>query len=432
MPQRIAAIILCFFLVCGPMGICHASDRGARKEGPPTAQAQTSQEQQGMPDSRSFSAYWGEETIQRFLNPSARQAPPPSDLNKFVFTISTRGNEGDDNGSNEKLRRAGPPLYAKFPVEVDHVRACANDKRKTTNGNFQALKTTISEGEIIRAVGPNDSDEAMFHRDIADFIRLRARSRSVSIYIHGFNNEPEDAVRRAAELTERMGFDGASLVFIWPAFGTRKLRSPASWKNYLVTARGVTHYLYDLQSSNWSRDSLAHLISTLAHDDNIDRINLIAHSMGSWLTMEALRHIAIEKGNDVLARVWSVNLIAPDIDVDVFKKQIGLVQDSYGADFLQRVTVYSNKNDGALSWSAGGHFAPRLGQITQGAEAKEDPNYVELTQEGIQIIDTEKFASDCDDSASHYKVVDNRAVQRIRTSFGMPPETDRGAMTAQR
>ena len=52
-----------------------------------------------------------------------------------------------------------------------------------------------------------------------------------------------------------------------------------------------------------------------------DRILLVAHSMGSALTMETLRQIG-QKGDRALqAKISGVILISPDLDVDVFRTQ---------------------------------------------------------------------------------------------------------------
>ena len=52
------------------------------------------------------------------------------------------------------------------------------------------------------------------------------------------------------------------------------------------------------------------------------RIDIIAHSMGNWVTMEALRQLAITGDRDLGGKLGDVVLASPDIDVDVFKKQM--------------------------------------------------------------------------------------------------------------
>jgi esterase/lipase superfamily enzyme len=52
------------------------------------------------------------------------------------------------------------------------------------------------------------------------------------------------------------------------------------------------------------------------------RIDIVAHSMGTWVTMEALRQLAITGDRDLGGRLGDVVLASPDIDVDVFKSQM--------------------------------------------------------------------------------------------------------------
>ena len=54
----------------------------------------------------------------------------------------------------------------------------------------------------------------------------------------------------------------------------------------------------------------------------VKSIDIIAHSMGTWLTMETLRQLAIAGDRDLGGKLGYVVLASPDIDVDVFKKQM--------------------------------------------------------------------------------------------------------------
>ena len=52
------------------------------------------------------------------------------------------------------------------------------------------------------------------------------------------------------------------------------------------------------------------------------RIDIVAHSMGTWVTMEALRQLALSGDRDLGGKLGDVVLASPDIDVDVFKSQM--------------------------------------------------------------------------------------------------------------
>ncbi|TIM86433.1 MAG: alpha/beta hydrolase, partial [Mesorhizobium sp.] len=83
----------------------------------------------------------------------------------------------------------------------------------------------------------------------------------------------------------------------------------------------TTGYIYDKESANAARDDLEETLRMLAKT-KAKSIDIIAHSMGTWVTMEALRQLAITGDRDLGDKLGYVILASPDIDVDVFKKQM--------------------------------------------------------------------------------------------------------------
>ncbi len=80
---------------------------------------------------------------------------------------------------------------------------------------------------------------------------------------------------------------------------------------------------------------------------------LVGHSMGGFVTMEALRTLSLRGEKHVLRRITALLLAAPDIDLDVFEKQIRDI------DPMPRPTaVMTSRSDRALgvsSFITGGH-----------------------------------------------------------------------------
>ncbi len=62
---------------------------------------------------------------------------------------------------------------------------------------------------------------------------------------------------------------------------------------------------------------------TLAKHPGVTEINVLAHSMGNWVTIEVLRTRSIREANSMRGRrpdkLRHAMLVAPDIDVDVFR-----------------------------------------------------------------------------------------------------------------
>ena len=107
----------------------------------------------------------------------------------------------------------------------------------------------------------------------------------------------------------------------------------------------VFGYNYDKESTNFSRDSLEQLMKALSNDRYVGEITIMAHSMGTWLAVEALRQMAIRDGR-IAPKIKNVILASPDIDIDVFRKQ--WIQ--FGA-YRPKFTVFVSTDDKALAVS---------------------------------------------------------------------------------
>lgn len=148
------------------------------------------------------------------------------------------------------------------------------------------------------------------------------------IFTHGFNTRFDQAAVRYAQIIEDTGFDGRPVLFSWPSHGI------------------PTGYGYDKDSANYSRDALQQLIDGLAKEKSLERVDIFAHSMGTWLTMETLRQMALSKDKAALDRIGTVILAAPDIDLDVFRTQVSQL-----GPLSQRIKVYVSADDRALQLS---------------------------------------------------------------------------------
>ena len=186
------------------------------------------------------------------------------------------------------------------------------------------------------------------------------KSRRVMVFVHGFNNTFEDSVYRFAQIVHDSGAEVAPVIFTWPSRGS------------------VFDYNYDKESTNYSRDALETVLRKLADDPRVKDVTIMAHSMGSWLTVEALRQMAI-RDKRVDPKITDVILASPDLDVDVFNKQFRAM----GKDH-PRFTLFTSRDDRALRASRfiSGNV-DRLGQIDPSVE----PYRSQLEQAGITVID---------------------------------------------
>ena len=138
---------------------------------------------------------------------------------------------------------------------------------------------------------------------ISDLIPAESEQRDLLIYVHGFNQTFETAALYAARLSDDIRFRGETMVFAWPS-----------------KAKLFDH-AYDRESAMWSRDALERA-SLARASPGVGRIHIVAHSVGTMLSMEALRQMYAPHGLAVTKRFGAVIFAAPDIDMDVFSSSL--------------------------------------------------------------------------------------------------------------
>ncbi|UTW55673.1 alpha/beta hydrolase [Kordiimonas sp. SCSIO 12610] len=150
----------------------------------------------------------------------------------------------------------------------------------------------------------------------------------VLVFVHGYNVKYSEAVYRLAQISKDLNIHAFPILFTWPSRGT------------------VLSYLYDKESATFSRDSLERLFARLTNTPEVKEIVVLGHSMGAWLTMEALRQSAI-RNKGISSKFIDVILASPDIDQDVFVQQFNAL----GTE-KPHFTFLTTEDDNALRISA--------------------------------------------------------------------------------
>jgi esterase/lipase superfamily enzyme/outer membrane protein OmpA-like peptidoglycan-associated protein len=172
-------------------------------------------------------------------------------------------------------------------------------------------------------------------------------SASVLLFVHGFNTPFEDALIRSAQLSvdlSRRGiFDaGVPMLFSWPSAG--KL--------------SYDHYLGDQDRSLAAAPYLDEFLDLITEHEGVERVNIIAHSMGNRILTEALKTYA----EDYLERhgegylEFRIVLVAADVERDVFNITAGVLD-----NLEANVTIYTSDADRALQASEWVNKKLRLG-----------------------------------------------------------------------
>jgi esterase/lipase superfamily enzyme len=212
----------------------------------------------------------------------------------------------------------------------------------------------------IMVASTQDLSEAEFRNELATDISGRIGSnRDVLLYVHGFNTGLDAARFRLAQIVTDGRFGGIPVLFTWPA------------------SNNLLDYEAARESATASRDSLANLLKDLSEIPDIGRIHILAHSMGTWLTMEALRQRAIAGSPSLNGKLGLVMLAAPDIDLSVFRSQLSELDASH-------ISVLVSADDRALSLSrtlAGDR--PRVGAL----DPRKPSDRAALARLGVRIYD---------------------------------------------
>ena len=236
--------------------------------------------------------------------------------------------------------------------------------------DFVTRKTTVID---------QPAAAAWVHREVRS-----TPHRQVLVFVHGFNNRFEDAVYRFAQIVHDSQTEAVPVLFTWPSKGT------------------VLAYGYDRDSSTYSRTQLETLLRALAKDPQVGEVSVLAHSVGNWVVLEALRQMAIRDGR-IDAKIRNVLLAAPDVDVDVARTQIADMGPS-----KPQFSLFVSRDDKALAlskdiWGS----RDRLGSLDPDAE----PYRSQLLAERINVFDLTALHSQ--DALGHDKFATSPEIVRL-------------------
>ena len=210
--------------------------------------------------------------------------------------------------------------------------------------------------------------------EISDLLAVTGEGPDVLIYVHGFKQTFATSVLDAARLSDAIKFHGRTMAFSWPSKG------------------GLFDYAYDRDSAMWSRDSFERVLSSVVAAPGTGRVHIVAHSMGTMLTLESLRLLHAHLGDTVTGRIGAVVFAAPDIDMDVFSSAISRIGEIAG-----KITVITATDDRALALSAqlaGG--MTRVGAAEKAAIERLGVRVIDASDAGWGIINHDLFLSNAD------------------------------------
>lgn len=191
-----------------------------------------------------------------------------------VHVATTRERQASD-GNRFTSGRAAATNYAVYDISVPPVHRPGAIEWPGAEPSAATSFATIRRAVL---------DRPAFEQGVAQGAGGRS-PRRIGVFVHGFNTSFQEALYRLAQMAVDADLGGVPVLFAWPS-----------------VAR-VTGYLEDKEAATYSRDALSGLLAGLARDGMADEVVLVAHSMGGWLAVEALRQLRLTGRDDVLARL---------------------------------------------------------------------------------------------------------------------------------
>jgi esterase/lipase superfamily enzyme len=210
--------------------------------------------------------------------------------------------------------------------------------------------------------------------DVSDLLAQSGSGGDVLIYVHGFKQTFETAALDAAHLADGIKFRGQTMVFSWPS------------------KAGLFDYAYDRDSAMWSRDDFERVLQSVVTTPGAGRVHIVAHSMGTMLTLEGLRQLYARNGDAVTDKIGAVVFASPDIDMDVFSSAVIRI-----GPLGRKITVVAATNDRALALSgrlAGG--MTRVGAAEKAAIERLGVRVIDASDAGWGVINHDLFLSNAE------------------------------------
>jgi esterase/lipase superfamily enzyme len=211
--------------------------------------------------------------------------------------------------------------------------------------------------------------------------------REVTIFVHGYNSTHPETAYRAAQMAHDVDLPGSLVMYSWPSRGR------------------AFGYAYDIDSMLFARDGLEETIRRVKRA-GAQRIILVAHSMGSALTMEMLRQADLhDPGWAARTLNGGVMLISPDLDVDLFESQMADLR-----TVPQPFAVMVSEKDRILNISGrlrGTNQGERLGNIKSADRLEKWP---------IEVIDLTAFNADA--ASGHFVAATSPSLLAVLRSAG--------------
>jgi esterase/lipase superfamily enzyme len=253
--------------------------------------------------------------------PQAQQDQVVVDL--FYATDRKPDNAGTDRVAFGKER--GELSYGACAVIVN---TSVNDKSEFSERAFWMTSDDPKKTKDARL----SRTEPLAFADLAQRItarQSRSSDQTALVYIHGYAKSFEEVAINTARLVYEIDYRGLPFFFSWPSRDSR------------------VSYPADVATIAWSALHFEEFLDRLSRQNGITEIHLVAHSLGNRALLQALVNLIGRHDDNSDWRFGEVLLIAPDVDRDLFERDILPVLQASPS----RITLYKSEDDFPLNVS---------------------------------------------------------------------------------
>ena len=271
------------------------------------------------------------------LRRSVAPAPAAKPSSSVIEVVTYYATNRKPTGKVEPASAYGPETE----IALNYGRAVVSIPPTHTPGNLELPSLWKLERDadpskhfVLKSIAPLRGDAA--RAEMADKLQAMG-SRSLLLFVHGYNTSFSEAALRTAQMAHDLRFPGMAFFFSWPSAGQ------------------ILSYWQDEETALISEGVFETLLEELSQLPVTD-IYVVAHSMGSRIVTSALR-TRVDKKRDT-QKLRELLLAAPDINAELFSKVIApKLAEMQG----MRTTVYASSGDLALKASKIVHGFRRVG-----------------------------------------------------------------------
>ncbi len=290
-------------------------------------------------ETQNFSVCLREITTTTVVTRSLTNTAGTKDYIEIPVSFATDRNDTKDSDLNERFGGKRAEIqYGRTTVSIPYTHKLGEIERPS----YWRLEFSEDPKKHIMMQSLQKQDKNDFFNQMKT--RIAKNGKSTFLFVHGYNVSFADAAMRTAQITFDLRFSGEPVFYSWPSQGT------------------TTGYTVDEANIEWARLNMKNFLKDYLTRTEADDIYLVAHSMGNRGLTKALIEL-MNENPELKDKITEVILAAPDIDADVFRRDIA---PQMVKKIAKPITLYVSSDDLALIASRKVHGSKRAGDAGKG------------------------------------------------------------------